>query len=695
MNTRPVREQLRSLVVVLCLLMVVTSGATLAGLRAEHGIIDELANVLGPARDQNRFLLENATDAQSAVRGYLATHDPTFLEAYTGAEQRGRTAERELRTLLANTGISADNRRDYARQQVEQDTAFAAWWRFIDGAVAMTRQGRHVDLAISRALFDKASANNTRLGTGMTQLRLALRADTTDVLDIVICFVAFISAFTVVTTIFLARRISRSLTVPITELQHVVRLQRDGDTVVRADEAHGAVEVRDLAGVFNVLTDRNNELVRAQADALRLQEVALDVETALRRASGVDETVQMLCSTLGPALNARRVLVDTLYHSGKIIRSGQWHSPDLDDLPEISDELSVHLSRSLDHLWHTSGRLLLGDLTACDDSDQQWISLFRRETGAESLLMVPVGLGARVIGTIKVLYDEPRDWSSTEATTVQQIAAFLARAITQAESEAQQADYVVRLEQLDTQKTDFLSTVSHELRTPLTSIIGYVELLMDGAGGDVNADQERMLVVIERNTIRLRGLIEDLLVLNRIESGGLSLVTTAVSFPELIVQTVEELRPISDRTDVQVTVDIADDGATVVGDPAYLQRILVNVVSNAIKFTSTEGSVRISCAIDPDTDHVTVTCQDTGIGIPEGDMEHLFNRFFRASNATAHAIPGTGLGLAIVRTITELHHGQLALESIEGVGTTVTLRFPSAGGTAGRPRACPVGGADH
>jgi signal transduction histidine kinase len=187
-----------------------------------------------------------------------------------------------------------------------------------------------------------------------------------------------------------------------------------------------------------------------------------------------------------------------------------------------------------------------------------------------------------------------------------------------------------------------------------------------------------MLGIIERNTARLRGLIEDLLVLNRIESAGLIPGDSDVSVREVVRQTVEELLPVAGKSSVGLHLATDEDPATVTGDRAQLQRALVNIVSNAIKFTPSEGTVRVSCRVDPVADEVVVTCQDTGIGIPQADLEHLFTRFFRASNAARQAIPGTGLGLAIVQAIVELHHGRLALTSAEGEGTTVVLRFPLA-----------------
>jgi signal transduction histidine kinase len=289
-----------------------------------------------------------------------------------------------------------------------------------------------------------------------------------------------------------------------------------------------------------------------------------------------------------------------------------------------------------------------------------------------------------VLGVIFVLtVHEARRWTRAEANAVQQVAAFAARVLVQAEHEANRRDHVDRLERLDRQKTDFLSTVSHELRTPLTSISGYLELLQDGDAGPLTAQQASMLDVIERNSTRLRGLIEDLLVLNRIESGGLHVERQDVHLGELVQHTAEELAPLARRGDVEVAVQDCAAGVVVAGDPGHLHRAIVNVVSTAIKFTPAGGRVELSMEVlgsgpgagDP---RVRLCCRDSGIGIPQADMPQLFSRFHRAANATTAAIPGTGLGLAIVKTIVEDHGGSLDLSSVEGEGTLVVIDLPLA-----------------
>jgi signal transduction histidine kinase len=220
--------------------------------------------------------------------------------------------------------------------------------------------------------------------------------------------------------------------------------------------------------------------------------------------------------------------------------------------------------------------------------------------------------------------------------------------------------------------------VSHELRTPLTSINGYLELLEDGDYGDLSAPQLGALDIIGRNANRLRGLIEDLLVLNKIEFTGLQSSTEDVTVDELVAGVADVLRPVADAAGVALVVDRIEPGLSIRVDRGQLERSLINLGSNAVKFTRSGGRAGIGAtAVDG---RVVITVSDTGIGIPEKDLPELFGRFFRASNATAAAIPGTGLGLAIVRAIVEGHGGELHVESVEGEGTVIQVVLPAGNG---------------
>lgn len=239
---------------------------------------------------------------------------------------------------------------------------------------------------------------------------------------------------------------------------------------------------------------------------------------------------------------------------------------------------------------------------------------------------------------------------------------------------------------LDRAKDDFISTVSHELRTPLTSIVGYTEMMQEGIGGDVSAEQDRLLEIVRRNAERLTTLVEDLLTLSRMEAGSFALERTTLDLREVVTAAQESLRPLIDSRDVAVDFRLPEDAVPVTGDRLQLERVVLNLVNNAIKFTEDGGRVRCSLTVRSSDEVAELAVADTGIGIPAADLDQLFTRFFRSANAQARAIQGTGLGLSIVRRIVEAHDGAIEVESEPEVGTTFRVRVPlvAASGSADR-----------
>jgi len=234
-----------------------------------------------------------------------------------------------------------------------------------------------------------------------------------------------------------------------------------------------------------------------------------------------------------------------------------------------------------------------------------------------------------------------------------------------------------RLDALETAKSDFMSTVSHELRTPLTSISGYVELLMDSGPGALTPAQLRMLEVIGRNAVRLRELVENMLTLANIESGDFRTATEPLDLAQVIERTVAAAGPAADKASVRLHADVRGP-LPLTGDAVQLDRVLTNLLGNAVKFTGAEGTVSVHA--ERRGAELVVTVADTGIGIPADEQQALFTRFFRATNAIHKAVPGTGLGLAIVRTVVEQHGGSIEVTSTENVGTTATVRLPARPG---------------
>jgi signal transduction histidine kinase len=228
-----------------------------------------------------------------------------------------------------------------------------------------------------------------------------------------------------------------------------------------------------------------------------------------------------------------------------------------------------------------------------------------------------------------------------------------------------------RLLELDRLKDEFVSSVSHELRTPLTSICGYAELLLD----DVEHEQARGYVkTVERNAHRLLELVNDLLFAARMQAGGLELRTGPVELRALVEDAVVTAAPQAESAGVELRLSAEDAVPLIDGDEARLAQVVTNFVSNAIKFTPAGG--RVDVTLRRQDGRVLVEVSDTGIGIPEQELGHLFERFFRAQTALDRHIPGTGLGLYISKAIVDAHGGEISVSSAEDKGTTFALALP-------------------
>jgi PAS domain S-box-containing protein len=241
---------------------------------------------------------------------------------------------------------------------------------------------------------------------------------------------------------------------------------------------------------------------------------------------------------------------------------------------------------------------------------------------------------------------------------------------------------VDHLRALDDAKDDFVSTVSHELRTPLTSIIGSIELLEDGMAGDLAPQQKQMIDVIERNAERLLAMANDLLTLASYESAAAPVThLEPLDLRSVVKASHASVTGLLSSRDLDLSADLPDELVLVNGEPAYLERAVTNLLSNAIKFTRDGGAITTRISLNGHG-----TCQlsvsDTGVGIPDDEIQNVFQRFFRSSNVRADAIQGTGLGLSIVRSIVERHHGHIDVHSNEGQGTTFTITLPLAVGAA-------------
>lgn len=246
---------------------------------------------------------------------------------------------------------------------------------------------------------------------------------------------------------------------------------------------------------------------------------------------------------------------------------------------------------------------------------------------------------------------------------------------------------ITRQRNLERLRKDFIANASHELRTPLSIIQGYVETLVDADPSMPAAERQQFLRTIQRHSERLNGIIQDLLVLSRLESANPGLDFEPVDLGQLITTFLDEQRAAPAAAGHALRAEPAPDLGIVTADPARLLQVFGNLLENALKYTPAGSMVTVS-ARAVDADEVEVRVADNGPGIPAADLPRIFERFYRVDKGRSRGTGGTGLGLSIVKHIVQLHGGRVWAESAVGQGTTVIFRLRRQPRTAAtEPRA--------
>ena len=230
-----------------------------------------------------------------------------------------------------------------------------------------------------------------------------------------------------------------------------------------------------------------------------------------------------------------------------------------------------------------------------------------------------------------------------------------------------------RLDAASEAKSRFLAAVSHDLRTPLNAILGFSDVLLQKAVGDLNEKQDEYLRDIHAAGQHQLTLVNDLLDLSKIEAGRMELHPVPFSMREIVDGAVTVVRPMADAKGVRLETTTPIEAGTVEHDPARLKQVLLNLLSNAVKFTPTGGCVRTEVTLADDW--VVVAVSDTGVGIHPADQAVIFEEF-RQVGASARSAEGTGLGLALVRGFVRMMGGEVALRSVVGEGSTFTVKLP-------------------
>jgi signal transduction histidine kinase len=415
-------------------------------------------------------------------------------------------------------------------------------------------------------------------------------------------------------------------------------------------------------------------------EAEMLRERLRQVSAALRGTNDPQQIADFVVTGFGETFGADRVVLATFQDDRVPLITAQWHRPGLAPLAEALIAPAEETRAAADLLWSRAEPLTANGAAVPGSTDGTELPAELAALDAAAYVAVPMGDGSSSLGIIwMALLDSPREWSRAELGLIQHVAGNAVHGLIQSHLVTSQQQVLKQLRQLDKAKTDFLATVNHELRTPLTSIMAYLDMIQENTSDPVSTEVHQMLDIVVRNTERLRLLIEDMLSVSRNGHELSPLQLTPVRLARTLKIVTAALTPLAKLQNVSIVLAPTAEDLDIMADEVQLQQVFTNLVSNAIKFTPGGGRIDVGSVSETEADGTrwaAVRVSDTGMGISDDELAHVFTRFYRASNAMSGAVPGTGLGLAITQDIVDRHRGRIEVASQLGVGTTVTVKLP-------------------
>lgn len=651
--------------------------------------------------DELNSMLSSMVDQETGLRGYIATNDADFLSPYTAGRPTYLSSLQQLKAstsgrAFVNTHIAlsqveaqGDNwYNTYAQEQVREMQS---------GNLTSPRSNSR--LAAGKALFDRFRSEMTLLQQATDNDLRAMQAQT-NTIDGSIAVVAIL--LTIGAVIGLWHAVGRFAN----ELRGQLMILQD--TTTQLGEGNLSVRVGNLSyGELNQLGQNFNGM----ASALRRQQNMLKERDVL-------ESVLQLNSTLTGSLNLQALAHEFL---DKVLALLDLQIATLYLYESSTKRLSLFAAEGVrqDELQQdfqlgegNVGRAALNreSLLISEPSNEE-VGTFKAKTVLgvvlpASLYQLPLIasnelLGVLVVGSLYPMPEKARNVlnvvTSSLSAAMANIQAFQ-RTQEQAEElevrskQQEQANTELRrqrdtltilnsaLEEANQIRSQFLSTMSHELRTPLTAIIGFSQIMLrDVEKAKFNPRQKNNVERILKNGQHLLALINDVLDLAKVESGRMDVAYKDVDVKELITSVMEETQSLATERGLQFEMAVDERATHLETDEMKLRQILLNLLSNALKFTP-QGEITITAsylpASDDEGDRIAIAVKDTGIGIPQEMQERIFEAFYQADNSNTRKYGGTGLGLSIVRQFTELLGGKLEIQSSEGAGSTFTIVLP-------------------
>jgi GAF domain-containing protein/DNA-binding response OmpR family regulator/anti-sigma regulatory factor (Ser/Thr protein kinase) len=437
---------------------------------------------------------------------------------------------------------------------------------------------------------------------------------------------------------------------------------------LRQNHNFGEAEIRryrTLAGQAAVALE-NRRLFHDVQD--RVNQLTILTRIGRRLASTLDLN-EILASVIEESFNATDAT-----HGGIFLYNERENALELRVMrgfsPEMENQYAGYIMRESEGLigrvLSTGEALLINDVT--QEPGYQMV-----DAGTRAELIMPIRQGGLLLGVLNLESPQVNAFSESDQRLLEAMADQAAVAITNARAYEAERQAVERMREVDRLKTQFLANMSHELRTPLNSIIGFSRVMLRGIDGPLTDMQSTDLTSIYNSGQHLLGLINNILDLSKIEAGKMELSIESVNLNDvakLVMSTAIAL--VKDKA-VKLEQDVPADLPTVMADSTRVRQIILNLVSNAAKFTD-KGFIRLRMVSTPKEVLISVT--DSGIGIQADKLDHIFEEFTQVDASTTRKYGGTGLGLAITRKFVDMHKGRIWVESEAGVGSTFTFTLP-------------------
>lgn len=473
--------------------------------------------------------------------------------------------------------------------------------------------------------------------------------------------------------------IRSSLIVPLIcrrELMAVLSLHQCGETRTwQDDEIQLLIMVADQAAL-SLSQARSYEQLRTAAK----REVLVNtITTAIRSSLDPQEIFAAITQKLGQALQVDGCALSLWTEEDEYVQCVGLHDAGQTNEPILlvgSGEGTSGARQLPQSVVPIAGNPVLQQLISSqqpvvidDLSQQPETSLFDLplRSPARALLVVPLLSDGKIIGSISLRQiHQPRHWEAAEIDLALAVAAQAAIAVQQSRLYQKTRQQAEQLLELDRQKTEFFQNISHEFRTPLTLMIGPLESAVSHQQG---MSYEQSTIAL-RNSRRLLRLVNQLLDLQRLDAKRMQPSFRPCNLTEFVSQIVESFRPYCEKKGLSLITEFAPC-ASLYLDLEKFDKVVYNLLSNAMKFTSAGGSIIVT--LETIGDHSILKVKDTGIGIRRDQIPHLFERFRQAEGSVSRSYEGSGLGLALIKELVDLHGGQISVDSVYGEGTTFTV----------------------